>query len=379
MQIKVYKEIVFVLDLRKKDTIPYIITIQKRGENMADLQAQFKAFNSKIYLTGRSDSFKKAKEKDDSILKELKLVFTDKGYPIIDSFRQGSFAVDTAIYNLDGDYDFDRTLLIDADCAPDDPVEPKRVIKEVLEKRNFKDPKIKKPCVTADYKSINLHIDYTVYKIDQFDTMFLAIGKHGSGNEHKEWAESDQKGLIEWINDVERYTGNVSKKRYQYKRLIRFMKRWRDFNFSDEVKKKIFSIGLTVMIKSEYTNQFSNQEQIGDLEALSLIVNRILNGSYLKCQSDGKYRVSVQLPTVPYRDIFQHKISGYSFDGSDKNIGTQFRNKLVYLNEELKKAIDEPDPYEASKLLRVVFGDDFPLANMKKNENTPYSRTGTSA
>lgn len=357
----------------------YITIIQKYGINMADLQTQFKAFNSNIYLTGQSDDFKRAKEKDDSILKELKVVFKEKGYPIIESFRQGSFAVDTAIYNLDGDYDFDRTLVIDADCAPDDPVEPKRVIKEVLEKRNFKDPKIKKPCVTADYKSINLHIDYTVYKIDQFCTTFLAIGKHGSRDEHKEWAQSDQKGLIEWINDIECYTENVSKKRCQYKRFIRFMKRWRDVNFSNEVKKKIFSIGLTVMIKSEYTNQFSNQEQIGDLEALSLIVNRILNGSYLKCQSDGKYRVSVQLPTIPYRDIFQHKINGYSADGSDKNIGTQFRNKLIYLDNELKKAIAEPDPYEASKLLRAVFGDDFPLANIKKNEDTPYSLTGTSA
>ncbi|WP_298809753.1 nucleotidyltransferase [uncultured Psychrobacter sp.] len=346
---------------------------------MADLQTQFKAFNSNIYLTGQSDDFKRAKEKDDSILKELKVVFKEKGYPIIESFKQGSFAVDTAIYNLDGDYDFDRTLIIDADYAPDDPVEPKRVIKEVLEKRNFKDPKIKKPCVTADYKSFNLHIDYTVYKVDQSYTTFLAIGKHGSRDEHKDWAQSDQKGLIEWINNVECYTGNGSKKRHQYKRLIRFMKRWRDVNFSDEVKKKIFSIGLTVMIKSQYTNQLSHQEQVDDLKALSLIVEGILNGSYLKYQSDGKYRVSVQLPTLPYRDIFQHKTDGYSSEGSDKNIGTQFRNKLIYLNDELKKAIVEPDPYEASKLLRAVFGNCFPLANIKKNENTPYSRTGTSA
>lgn len=206
------------------------------------IQSHFNKFDKKIYLTSHSDGYKKAKEKDKSILEEIKIAFRDANYPVIDSFMQGSFAVNTAINSLDGDYDIDRAIVIDAETTPEDPVAPKRIIKEVLEKRNFKDPKIKKPCVTADYKSINLHIDYTVYKKEKSslldDSFYLAVGKNGSSDEHKEWSESDQKGLIEWIDSVDEYAFGASVKRKQLKRLIRYMKRWRDVNLTLKLERK---------------------------------------------------------------------------------------------------------------------------------------------
>lgn len=69
------------------------------------IQTHFYKFNKKIYLTNQSSGYKKAKDKDESILKEIKEAFREAGYPVIDSFLQGSFAVDTAINILEGDYD----------------------------------------------------------------------------------------------------------------------------------------------------------------------------------------------------------------------------------------------------------------------------------
>jgi len=342
------------------------------------IQTHFNKFNKNIYLTNQSDGYKKAKEKDESIYNEIKSAFSDAGYPVIETFMQGSFAVNTAINSLDGDFDIDRAIVIDADNAPDDPVAPKKVVLDVLEKRNFKNPRIKKPCITADYKSIKLHIDYTVYQKEKFiladDTYYLAVGKHGSSVAHKEWSESDQKGLIDWVDSVDDYILGALVKRKQLKRSIRYMKRWRDVNFSEEVRKMIFSIGLTVMIKEQYSPNAFSAEVDDDLNALKNMVDEILLSDYIQAPMwTSDYRVYVKLPKVPYRDIFQHKVDGGRADGSDLNVGSQFRNKLTSLQTELQKAIDETDEVKQCTILNKIFGDDF---NIPKKDDKSSALIG---
>ncbi len=342
------------------------------------IQTHFNKFNKKIYLTSHSEGYKKAKEKDKSIFEDIKCAFKKAGYPVIDSFMQGSFAVNTAINSLDGDFDIDRAIVIDAEKAPADPVAPKKVIKEVLDQRNFKDPKIKKPCVTADYKSINLHIDYTVYKKETSffgDTYYLAVGKNGSCDANKEWSEADQKGLIEWIDSVDDFVLGAMAKRKQLKRLIRYMKRWRDVNFTSEgVRKKIFSIGLTIMIKEQYSPNTFSADVDDDLEALKNTVDEILEADYISAPwGTDDYRVYVRLPKVPKRDVFQHKVEGGVADGSDLNVGTQLRNKLLKLRQELQKASDETDERKQCEILNKVFGDDFEVPEQEKQQSSRSS------
>ncbi|EJG1189531.1 nucleotidyltransferase [Vibrio parahaemolyticus] len=345
------------------------------------IQAHFNKFNKNIYLTSHSEGYKKAKEKDKSIFEEIKSAFTDAGYPVVDTFMQGSFAVNTAINSLDGDFDIDRAIVIDADKAPEDPIAPKNIIKEILDKRNFKDPRIKKPCVTADYKSINLHIDYTVYKKETSllgnDTYYLAVGKNGSSTEHKEWSEADQKGLIEWIDSVDDFFWGATAKRKQLKRLIRYIKRWRDVNFnSEEVRKKVFSIGLTIMVKEQYCPNSFSAEVDDDLQALKNTVDAILDADYISAPwGTSDYRVSVRLPKVPKRDIFQHKVKGGHADGSDLTVGAQLRNKLLKLQEELKKALDETDERKQCEVLNKVFGDDFEVPKEEKQSSSNAAST----
>ena len=54
--------------------------------------------------------------------------------------------------------------MIDEEKAPENPVTPKKKALDVLEDRGFKNARIKKPCVTADYASDNVHIDFIIYK-----------------------------------------------------------------------------------------------------------------------------------------------------------------------------------------------------------------------
>ncbi|MCG9745986.1 nucleotidyltransferase [Shewanella sp. Isolate8] len=345
------------------------------------IQAHFNKFNKNIYLTSHSEGYKKAKEKDNSIFDEIKSAFKDAGYPVVDSFMQGSFAVNTAINSLEGDFDIDRAIVIDAHNAPEDPIAPKKIIKEILDKRNFKDPRIKKPCVTADYKSINLHIDYTVYKKETSlfgnDTYYLAVGKNGSSNEHKEWSEADQKGLIEWIDSVDDFVLGATAKRMQLKRLIRYVKRWRDVNFNCEgVRKKIFSIGLTIIMKEQYSPNSFSAEVDDDLQALKDTVDAILNAQYISAPwGSNDYRVYVRLPKEPRRDVFQHKVEGALAEGSDLNVGTQLRNKLLKLQDELQKALDETDERKQCQILNKVFGDDFEVPKEEKKASSNVAST----
>ncbi|MGP9768790.1 nucleotidyltransferase domain-containing protein [Halomonas sp. AOP13-D3-9] len=344
------------------------------------IQTHFDRFNKKIYLTSLSAGYKKAKEKDESIFEEIKIAFKEAGYPVIDSFMQGSFSVNTAINSLDGDFDIDRAIVIDAQKAPEDPVAPKKVIKEVLHNRSFKHPRIKKPCVTADYTSIKLHIDYTVYKkVSSFfsdDTYYLAVGKNGSSVENKEWSEADQKGLIEWVDSVDGFLRGATEKRKQLKRLIRYIKRWRDVNFSSEdVRRKIFSIGLTVMLKDQYKPNPLLAEVDEDLQALKTTIDGMLAADYISAPlGTADYRVYVKLPKEPKRDIFQHKVEGKSADGSDLNVGSQFRNKLLKLQEGLQKTLDETDEIKQCEILNKLFGDDF---EVPKQEKPPSSKAAS--
>ena len=342
------------------------------------IQTHFNIFNENIYLTSQSNGYKKAREKDDGILQEIKAAFKDAGYPIVDSFMQGSFDVNTAINSLVGDYDIDRAIVIEGDTAPEDPLIPKKLILDVLINRNFNNPRVKKPCVTADYSSTNLHIDYILYKCTG-ESYSLAVGKLNSSLANKEWSSSDPKGLSEWINSLSSYGESQLNKRKQFKRLVRYMKRWRDVNFKEEVRKKIFSIGLTVMVKEQYKPDYDSVT-VDDLNVLKTVIDKILTANYFKKQffPEG-YRVSVNLPKTPCRDIFQHKVTGgMTENGSDLNVGNQLRNKLLNLQSKLQSALDETDEIKQCTILNSVFGDDFKIPS-KSNGNGGKVATGATA
>ena len=211
------------------------------------LQNQFSKFHDKIKLGREDDSYREARTKDSSILDDLRDEFKNAGYPIIETFIQGSFSTHTGIKHPVADFDIDRAVVIDADNAPNDPVEVKKLVLKVLEKRGFKNARIKKPCVTADYINLNLHIDIVIYRKrgQQYE---LAVGKLNSNVENREWSPAEPKKLIEHINDSSQYIGSADLKNRQVKRLVRYVKRWRDEKFGQNVGKKVFSIGTPLIL-----------------------------------------------------------------------------------------------------------------------------------
>ena len=335
------------------------------------IQTHFKKFHDKIKLGRKDDAYKKARERDDSIRAQVKAAFKEAGYPVAEDFIQGSLKTHTGIVPISGDYDIDRALVIEEGKAPENPVTPKKKALEVLEDRGFKNAKIKKPCVTADYSSEKVHIDIIIYKKEE-DQYYLAVGKKNSDENNREWSTADPRGLIDWINDASAYDEDESKAVIeQFRHLVRYLKRWRDEQFGAKVRPKVFSIGLTVMVKQRLVKKFSPEGAREDLEALRATVEAILDADYFHEEKQGKYRVRVDLPVEPYRDIF---------DGSSLDTGTQLRNKLTHLKDELRKAEGLSDEREQCKILNKLFGDDFkvpdPQNGGSKAKRATYSSAG---
>ena len=335
------------------------------------IQTHFDKFHDKIKLGREDDAYKKARERDDSIKKEVSSAFAKAGYPVSKNFIQGSLGTHTGIVPISGDYDVDRALVIEDKDAPENPVTPKKKVLEVLEDRGFKNAKIKKPCVTADYATDNVHIDFIIYKRTG-SQHYLAVGKENSDENNRVWSGADPHGLSDWINDDSSYPEDDAKDVLaQYRRLVRYMKRWRDVQFSETVAAKVYSIGLTVMVKHRLRWSFSAEGARQDLRALQATVEAILDAGYFTEVETGRYRVQVQLPTQPWRDIF---------DGSSLDTGTQLYNKLNRLKEKLSEAEGLSDERKQCQILNKLFGDDFEVPNPpkggSKTEKATYSSAG---
>lgn len=329
------------------------------------IQQRFLKFHDAIKLSREDDAYKKAREKDDSVTSDVKKAFSDAGYPVIDDFIQGSMAMHTGVKRKGEDFDIDRAIVIDSANAPDDPVKPKIVIcDEVLEKRGFKNARVKTPCVTADYASDNLHIDYPVYRRSG-EFYELAIGKRGSGEAQRYWDQADPKGLKSWVVDKSGYGGSADTKVYQFYRITRYLKRWRDEKFSSDICRKIYSIGITVMSKKCFEPVFDDEGRPNDLAALKNTVSAMLARGYFINQGDDTYVVSVNLPVPPHREIFHNKC---------KSTGTQFRNKLKSMEGNLSDAIAEEDEKKQCEILKDLFGADFPDCEDVKKVAPPDKR-----
>ena len=328
------------------------------------IQTQFDNFHNTIKLGREDDAYRTVRHRDDSIKAKVKAAFREEGYPVTRDFIQGSLKTHTGIVPISGDYDIDRALVIDANRAPKNPVTPKKRILKVLERRGFNNARIKKPCVTADYMRQNIHIDFILYK-QSSSNLYLAVGKRYSAENHRKWEHNDPIGLIEWVNNHRCFRNqNTVATLAQFRRLVRYVKRWRDVQFSSKVARKVFSIGITVMLKQCVEPDFSPDGSPRDLTALRRTLEAILTADYFRNDwfDRTQCRVHVNLPVLPYRDIFH---------GSSIDTGTQLRNKLTRFRDQLAIAEQSSNEREQCIVLKTLFGDDFKVPSPPVDNSRP--------
>ncbi len=333
------------------------------------IQKQFEAFHEEIKL-GRFDENQILREKRDIIQgklsSELSRVFKKYGEkcPAFFFLDQGSYEIGTGIKPLDCDYDIDQGLyfMVSTSDYPD-PVVLKRRVHEALE-GHTQEVRIRQSCVTVFYQQEGepiYHVDIAVYSdgeknADSADR--LAKGKEHSTEEYRFWEVSDPQGLSDKI--LARFDKGTG--RDQFRRIVRYLKRWKDENFSKDGNAAPRGIGLTIItydyLQATYSDDFDHHAD--DLEALRTLVRATLNRFWYKwdeAEQKSVRRLVVTLPVEPGNDLFERMTNCQMED---------FEQRLKDLLEALDAAAVEVDPVDACERLQRVFGEAFPVPSQEE-------------
>lgn len=344
--------------------------LDKKETKMPALQKHFEDFHSRIKLD-IDDEKANLREKRDTLVNALKAKLpTD--VPAFEKFHQGSYSMHTGVVPLDGNYDIDVGIVFDCDReAYPDPVDLKKKVRDALNS-NGRTVVIRRPCVTVNYVRDGVtqyHVDLAIYAKRSDGLLDLAKGKEQSGDNWRHWEVSDPKRLTQLICDAFDDDAQLA----QYRRCIRYIKRWRDVQFRSGGAP--LSIALTVAARDWFRPRFEASGKPADLLALLGWVKTMLSYFDLAHTDEGGWhsRLEVKLPAKPYSNLME-KLT--------KSQMANFKDRLIALRDALEEAYDEDLPEEGCKLLNKQFGDAFVVpakADTAKATTAAAVGTGNSA
>lgn len=338
---------------------------------MADLQRYFDKFHDAIKLSN-IDENPTLREKRDMLIKELKENLP-ADVPSFEHFNQGSYATFTGIIPRNGDYDIDVGILFDClKSAYPNPVDLKIKVRDALSRPN-RNVRIRNACVTVEYLKDGkpeYHVDLAIYvKREEDDCLNLAVGREFADENNRRWVKSDPKGLVKKIN--ERFSGKEAE---QFRRNIRYTKRWRDEKLADI--DGAISAGICCAAYhwfNPYKETMPNERYVDSI-ALKRFIDTLLT-NFQNVIHDGEMasRLIVKLPVEPGTDLFA-KITNTQMK--------RLKERLTDLSNALKEAINEPQPEKACAILQKQFGKEFPVPPKEETAKAtaaPYVSSGTSA
>ena len=328
------------------------------------IQSEFKKFNEKIRLDYGTNS--ELAEKRDTLLRILE---NDKDLPSFKKLDQGSYAMYTGIKPGDGrEYDIDVGLRFNVNKSEYDPMDLKEDIEKLLKNHTEYGAEIKKPCVTVTYKKDgepSYHVDLVVYVYEDKDNtdsqIYIAKGIKGNKDSQK-WDKADPKGLVEHINNgVE-----MGKQRDQFRRMLRYLKRWKHRRFDAKGHSEPSSIGLNLIA----LDNFRYYEE-DDLSALIHIVDSIVNSFRFEgIDKDGDFLYRIKSP-LPIELDFE--LNSDVFEKMSDRQMTDFKEKAEKLQSDLNGVENETDEHEKYKKLQKIFGDDFEVPEEEKTAKKQYN------
>jgi hypothetical protein len=325
---------------------------------MSTLQTGFRQFHDAIKLDDENETLR---QKRDILLKKLSEKIS-KDAASYTNFNQGSYAMNTGIKPEDGDYDIDVGLKFDINKTDyTDPVVVKKWVRDALE-GHTKSVKIRRSCVTVQYQEGSeplYHVDFAVYAAKNDDgKLYVAKGKESSDASNKYWEVSDPQGLIQKI--LEKHSDNRDAQ--QFRRIIRYMKKWRCRKFSSSGNEAPTGIALTILAYNLFspnytTNPLDFSRSYDDFTALHNLVKSIQGQFSLTYEDDvSGYTISTSLPVEPYNNLF---------DKLTLKQKTAFRDKIIAMNDKLEEVKNKSSLSDKCTLLQDLFGTDFPILSTR--------------
>ena len=323
---------------------------------MANIQTYFNKFHNTIRRSYDDNSI--LREKRDLLLGDLREGLRryaqnqNVKIPTFEHFNQGSYAMGTGIEPLSGeDYDIDVGLNFHLSKNDYSPIQVKQWVYEALNTGN-RTVEYKRPCVRVQYHRSGegvYHVDLAIYSGSNFNwdnQTYLAKGFLGSEPENRIWEVAEPKKLIEIFQRKFQYQEDQN----QFRRVIRFLKRWKDFKFRADGHGRPTGIAMTACALNWFQrgtrySPSDGKDYYDDLTALKNLTQAIIY------QFTWTGRMSVKLPVTPYNDLLKKM--------SDRQM-ENFKNKLEVFRDTLTQVELTVHTLTACQILQGVFGNDFP-------------------
>lgn len=321
--------------------VGWALSSNKR-KHPAPVQGQFERFHNAIKLE-EDDERRKLREKREVLLRSL-VEGLPRDFPKFTHFMQGSYAMRTGVVPLDGNYDIDVGLIFECTHKEfPDPVVLKRRIRDALAGYG-RTVSIRRSCVTVTYmrnERPDYHVDLALYVRDGSEGILLAKGREYSGTDQRRWVQAFPKQLTDYI--LGRFSGE---EQAQFRRCVRYLKRWRDHRFSSGGP---ISIALTVAAAHWFKAVFGPDGKPSDLEALCALAKKMLEKSGAALGVSG--RIKVKIPGPIDCDLMA---------GMTDRQMAEFRDRLSELDQALGRCFGPVEVANACLELQGQFGIDFP-------------------
>ena len=309
---------------------------------MANVQKYFEQFHEAIRTDYDSDQ--KLREKRDIVLEKITKSLRDAGRPCFDVLHQGSYSKDArtgvkTIEDLRYDIDIGLRFAITEDKYTAEDV--RGWVWETVDDHTD-DVQDKGPCIRVIYAE-GFHLDLVSYAY-----WTDAAGQEQYRLAHKEngWRPTDPPGLLKCIKDARQPFSQLTDSATntdQFRRVVRYLKRWYDEQIPKESADKPTGLGFTLLCRERLAPSSTWDGISNDRQALhSLAVSAETQAG----------RIAANKPTPEYEDLYC-KLS----DTAMNNLKSRFGE----MRSALEDADSEPDPVKACKRLKEVFGRDFPV------------------
>jgi hypothetical protein len=247
----------------------------------------------------------------------------------------------TGIKPVETDYDIDVGVVFAVESVQKhDPVQFKELVFNAVW-AHTKDVRFRRPCVTVYYthqKEPRYHVDLAVYAKEPNGKTYLAFGKQHSSADQRKWVPSNPRELFELIE--KRHAGDSGE---QFRRVLRYLKRWKDVSFPAEGRAAPTGIALTACAL-QWFQPTPSLVQPDDAAALATVLSGMTSGF------GWQGRLAVKLPVAPGNDLFERM--------PDQQM-LELRQKIESLRAALDAASRQDERGAAARLAKE-FGRDFP-------------------
>lgn len=259
------------------------------------IQSHFLRFHEAIKLNN-IDENTTLRDKRDVLLRILR----ERSPSTFVPFNQGSYAMNTGVQPVDNQYHLDVGVVFKGQPHAVRPETVKAVVFTALEGYT---PRVewRNPCITVVYRKsdeTSYHVNLPVYLEDASGQLHLALGKQQAEPGARVWQTGDPRVFIHRLRD--RHSGEEA---LQMRRVIRYLKRWKDIHFLPETQRSPIGLGLTVAAYHWFQPSRSwNARGAGDYDDL-MALRQLVRQMTSAFQS--QRRLELKMPVAPYDDVLR--------------------------------------------------------------------------